>query len=151
VSPWSPESQSTILVSCHLGSQCLQPIIQWLACINCQACSATEMPSLASLWFALAPCSTGSLSFSLAIWHSGLGLGLCSLSYIHSPGLLCSSPSQLACPCSTRMSSPSAVLTLLTSFSPYHADLQRFVSGQGPIQSPLRASNSLYVSDVPQG
>lgn len=45
------------------------------------------MPSLAFLWFALAPLSTGSLSFSLAIWHSSLGLGLCSLSYTCGPDL----------------------------------------------------------------
>lgn len=87
VSPWPPESQSTTLVSCHLGSQCLQPIIQWLACINCQAWSATKMPSLAFLWFVLAPLSTGSQSFSSAIWQSSLGPGLCSPSCVCAPDL----------------------------------------------------------------
>lgn len=87
MSPWPPESQSTTLVSCHLGSQCLQPIIQWLACINCQAWSATKMPSLAFLWFVLAPLSTGSQSFGSATWQSILGLGLCSQSYVCAPDL----------------------------------------------------------------
>lgn len=85
MSPRPPESQSTALVSCHLGSQCLQPIIQWLACINCQARRAAEMPSPAFLWFALAPASTARCPAALLLGAAAASQALLSCRSLSCP------------------------------------------------------------------